>query len=118
MLNTNQFIMSENTNTPQEAAKQTFTSGLDRLSSDSLFNDVPEIKKDGLEEVVGGSTLPNVPVTEATEKPLEETLKSEAKDLGLSETATKEEIEAAQAGPDCIQGISYRDWETDRKSVV
>lgn len=99
--------MSETITTPQETAKQEFKSGLDRLSSDSLFNDTPETKKDELTEVVGGSTVPNstpIIAEKTTEKPLEETpslteqetLKTEAKALGLAETATKEEIEAAK----------------------
>lgn len=92
--------------TPQETAKQEFTSGLDRLSNDDLFKESP-VSTEATTELKGGSTLPNETVTETKKeeegfkeaaKPIDaETLKTEAKALGLAETATRAEIDAAKA---------------------
>lgn len=98
--------MSETATSPQEPVKQEFKSGLDRLSNDDLFKDTATLNTDTT-EIKGGSTLPNVPIIaeKATETELKdelnltdiEALKTEAKALGLAETATKAEIDAAKA---------------------
>ncbi len=102
-------MSTETVTTPQETAKQEFTSGLDRLSNDDLFKGETTSTTTTTTEVKGGSTLPNdiptqniaekVKETELKEEPSlteQEQLKAEAKALNLPETATKEEIEAAK----------------------
>ena len=102
-------MSTETVTTPQETAKQEFTSGLDRLSNDDLFKGETTNTATTTTEVKGGSTLPNdIPTQNIAEKATEtelkdepslteqEALKAEAKALNLPETATKEEIEAAK----------------------
>ena len=118
--------MSETTTvTPQENAattqNTTTLTGMERLSQDDLFKDTPAKTETPTTTTTPANTEKPTETTQAPELSLteQEALKTEAKALGLAETATKEEIEVAKLTKpaDALIDEGFKE-ETDTKLVA